>query len=202
MSWRSTASKAAALLGLRLTGPSCGGGSSPVAPDDQERLAILKISYYRALTHPKTQKLEATYRVIMSTSWQDRIGESPRDPFVKAAPGKLFRGFLKDTLMMSYVRELREKLEIDRLISANTDDQNSLDLLARATNPQETTFMRAITIATDRGSKSYFFRDQQRSGKVELVEIFLRCERYISRLVDSNTIQVEITTDRASPLDR
>src|ERR1051325_11417935 len=69
---------------------------------------ILKISYFRGLPDGKTKKPEPIYRVIMSESWRDRVGESPREPLAKAAPGKLYVGFLSDAEVASYFQKLQE----------------------------------------------------------------------------------------------
>ena len=78
-------------LALLLAG--CG-GTSTSRPDDppEGEVAPIKISYFRAYAEPRTQRLEPSYRAVMSHGWKDRLGESPRDVLVKAAPKKLYTG--------------------------------------------------------------------------------------------------------------
>lgn len=161
----------------------------------------LKISYFRAYPEPKTQKLEPSYRVVMSYGWKDRFGESPRDILVKAAPRKLFTGFLSDAELRRYVKLLREK-GLEKLRPRDTDGLNPQELHRLALHPQETSFTRVITLATDKGSRSFYFRDQQVSK--ELIETFVLCEAIVTRITEySMQVQVVVPEkERVVPRDR
>jgi len=161
----------------------------------------LKISYFRAYPEPKTQKLEPSYRVVMSYGWKDRFGESPRDILVKAAPRKLFTGFLSDAELRRYAKLLREK-GLEKLRPRDTDSLNPQELNRLALHPQETSFTRVITLATDKGSRSFYFRDQQVSK--ELIETFVLCEAIVTRITEySMQVQVVVPEkERVVPRDR
>src|SRR6185503_12582386 len=98
MSWKTTVLRLAAAAALALGIPACGGstGGTVAEPSSSDDPAILKLSYFRALPEPKTKKLEPNYRVVMSESWRDRMGDGPREPLAKAAPGKIYMGYVPD----------------------------------------------------------------------------------------------------------
>lgn len=178
-----------------LSAPGCGGG-----PETQEE-PILKISYYRAYTDPRTKQLEASYRVVMSNSWKDRVGESPRDPLVRAAPRKLYSGFLPDAEMAKYVKLLRE-FGIEDLPPVNTEDLKPEELHRLALDPKQTSYTRVITIGTDKWQRSYLYASVHRPGGEKLIPIFTKCEALVTRIVEYS-IQTRIYTDRtAIPKDR
>ena len=188
MSWRSTRCSLllAALLGCA---PS---GSSDSSDAPAEEGSPLKISYFRAYPEPKTKKLEATYKAVMSATWRERVGESPRDPLVKAAPGKLYLGFLSDVELAKYHRILKE-FGIEKLRSQETDGLNPQLLNRLALDSTKTSFTRVITIASDKKSRSYYYPDQQASGDPELIQIFVKCESFVLRIVEYS-IQVGVST--------
>ncbi|HEX7899373.1 MAG TPA: hypothetical protein VF950_16525 [Planctomycetota bacterium] len=191
------------LLALSVVEGLAGCASTSPAPETPVEGDVdpLKISYFRAYAEPKTQKLEPSYRAVMSYGWKDRLGESPRDVLVKAAPKKLYTGFLSDGEMRKYVKLLKD-YGIDALIARDTETLNPQELNRLALHPQETSFTRVITIATDKGSKSYYFRDQQRSK--ELIEKFVKCESFITRVTEySMQVQVVVPEkERVIPRDR
>ncbi len=197
MRMRSTRSLSAVLL---LAG--CGGTTTSYPDDPPEgEPAPLKISYFRAYAEPRTQRLEPSYRAVMSHGWKDRLGESPRDVLMKAAPKKLYTGFLSDAEMRKYVRLLRD-YGLDALRSVDTDGLNPQELNRLALHPQESTFTRVFTVATDKGSKSYRFRDQQISA--DLIAKFVKCESFITRITEYS-MKVEVLVpekDRVIPRDR
>ena len=194
MSMRSIASSLAALF-LLLALPGCGDGGTAVRSDDSATGDVLKISYFRVNPEPKTKKPEPTYRVVMSEGWRQAMGESPREPFAKAAPNKVFRGFANDPQMARYVRELKD-LGIERLKPRNPDDFNPTELYQKAMNPQSTEFTRVITVGNDKAAKSYYYQDQQSSK--ELIEIFYKCEILTSRIMDGHTLSVRVVTPRTA----
>lgn len=161
----------------------------------------LKISYFRAYPEPKTQKLEPSYRAVMSYGWKDRLGESPRDVLVKAAPKKLYTGFLSDAEMRKYVRLLKD-YGLETLVARDTETLNPQELNRLALHPVETSFTRVITVATDKGSKSYYFRDQQKSK--DFIEKFVKCESFITRITEYS-MQVRVVVpekERVIPRER
>src|SRR5438046_284205 len=107
MSWRSTAFKVLAIAGVAALAPGCGGTSGSTRPDEVPSEGPLKISYYRTNPEPKTKRPEPTFKVLMSNSWRDLFGESPRDPLTKAAPGKIFKGSGADIVVARYIRDLK-----------------------------------------------------------------------------------------------
>jgi hypothetical protein len=155
---------------------ACGGGSGPGPSSDDP--IILKISYFRALPDPKTKRLEPNYRVVMSESWHDRMGEGPREPLAKAAPGRIYMGYVPDVRMAKYMSRLKE-FGMDDLKSRNPDELKPDDFGRLAINPQETNFTRIFTVGNEKGAKSYYFRDQQTSK--ESIEKFVKCEAFIMR---------------------
>jgi len=181
---------AAAVLALAV--PACGGSTGgTVAESSPDDPAILKLSYFRALPEPKTKKLEPNFRVVMSESWRDRMGDGPREPLAKAAPGKIYMGYVPDAQMVRYVKKLKE-LGIDDLVAKPTESLNPEAFGRLALNPQETSFTRVLTIGDEKGSRSYYYRDQQTSK--ELIEKFVKCETFISRACEY-AIQVRTMSD-------
>ena len=179
---------------VALAVPACGGSTTggtvaePSSPDDP---AILKLSYFRALPEPKTKRLEPNFRVVMSESWRDRMGDGPREPLAKAAPGKIYMGYVPDVQMVRYVKKLKE-LGIEDLVAKPTESLNPEAFSRLALNPQETSFTRVLTIGDEKGSRSYYYRDQQTSK--ELIEKFVKCETFISRACEY-AIQVRTMSD-------
>ena len=200
MSSRNIVSRAAVGAALAALLSACGGtsGSGGTAVDTSNDIAILKISYFRALPEPRTKKLEATYRVVMSKSWQDRVGDSPKEPLARAAPGKTYLGYVSDAEMVRYVRKLKE-FGIDDLVGANPDELKPEDFNRLSLNPQETSFTRVFTVGSDKGSKSYWYRQQQTSK--ELIEKFVKCEAFVVRVCE-NSIQVRTMTDPLPPRNK
>ena len=192
MSWKTIVCRLAAAAVLALAVPACGGSNggavSESSPDDP---AILKLSYFRALPEPKTKKLEPNFRVVMSESWRDRMGDGPREPLAKAAPGKIYMGYIPDVQMVRYVKKLKE-LGIDDLKPQPTESLNPEAFARLALNPQETSFTRVLTIGDEKGSRSYYYRDQQ--GSREQIEKFVKCETFISRACEY-AIQVRTMSD-------
>lgn len=194
MSWKTTVCRLSAVAMLALGLPGCGGSTGTVAeqPSSDDPF-IYKMSYFRALPEPKTKRLEPHYRVVMSESWRDRMGESPREPLAKAAPGRIYMGYVPDSHMMRYEKKLRE-LGLDDLKprAAETLDPEAFGRMA--INPNETSFTRIFTVGTDKGSRSYYYRDQQTSK--DLIEKFIKCETFISRACE---YAIQVTT-RSDPL--
>ena len=193
MSWNTTFLRLAAAAALALGIPACGGstGGTVAEPSSSDDPAILKLSYFRALPEPKTKKLEPNYRVVMSESWRDRMGDGPREPLAKAAPGKIYMGYVPDAQMVRYVKKLKE-LGIDDLIAKPSESLNPEAFSRLALNPQETSFTRVLTLGDEKGSRSYYYRDQQTSK--ELIEKFVKCETFISRACEY-AIQVRTMSD-------
>ena len=187
---------------LLMAVPGCGGGG---ADERGESLPgsgeILKISYFRAYTDPRTKQLEATYRAVMSNSWKDRVGESPRDPIVRAAPRKLYTGFLTDSEMAKYLKLLQD-FGIEKLPPVNTEELRPDELNRLALDPRTTAYTRVITVGTDKWQKSYRYSDVHLPGSEKLIPIFTKCEALVTRVVEYS-IQTRIYTDRTTvPKDR
>ena len=193
MNWKTIGCRLAAVAVLALAVPACGGstGGTVAEPSSSDDPAILKLSYFRALPEPKTKKLEPNYRVVMSESWRDRMGDGPREPLAKAAPGKIYMGYVPDAAMVRYVKKLKE-LGIDDLVAKPTESLNPEAFARLSLNPQETSFTRILTIGDEKGSKSYYYRDQQTSK--DLIEKFIKCETFISRACEY-AIQVRTMSD-------
>ena len=193
MSWRSTVFRLAALALAAGLLPSCG------AEIRDESLGgdILKISYYRVNPEAKTKRPEPTYRVLLSNSWHDHVGENPREPYPQAAPGQVYKGFADDIVVRRYLDKL-QGMGLLSLRARNPDDVNSRALLSMAIDPKEMDskegyYTRVITVGTDKGAKSYFYRDQQTSP--EGIETFRTCERYVASVMAGHTIKVQVLTD-------
>lgn len=189
MSSRSIVSRLALLAAAGIL-PSCGGGND-VRVDEGPAGDILKISYYRVNPEPKTKRPEPTYRVVMSRSWQERLGDNPREPLPKAAPRQVYKGFPEDVVMHRYVDRLRG-LGLDRLKSRNPDDVNPTALFQMAMDPTKGNLARVITVGTDKSAKCYFASDQAPGADSD---VFIKCEMYVIQIMAGHTIKVEIVTD-------
>jgi len=175
--------------------PGCGGegggSSAQLSPDNPEGIAILKITYFRALPEAKTKRPEPTFRAVMSESWRDRVADGPREPLAKAAPGKVYMGYVTDAEMVRYVKKLKE-MGLDDLKASRPEDYDP-DLFSRKSlNPSETSYTRVFTVGDEKGAKSYYYRDQQTA--TDLIQKFVKCEAFVARACE-NSINVRATTD-------
>lgn len=180
-------------------GPSTTSSTSEVPPEAEAD--PLKVAYYRAYPDPKTKRLEASYRAVMSHGWKDRVGESPREILMKAAPGKVFTGFLSDAELRRYVKLLKDN-GLEKLTPRDSDSFNPQEIHQFALHPKESEYTRVITVATDKGSKSYYYRDQQKTA--ELINTFRQCEKIIARITEYS-MKVEVIVpekDRVIPRNR
>ena len=188
MSSRSIVSRLAALGLAAALLPSCGGGGSSTRSDDPPQEGPLKICYFRTNLEPKTKRPEPTFKVVMSNSWQQILGESPRDPLTKAAPGKVFKGFAADVVVARYISRLRD-VGLDQLDPQNADDANPVLIYQQATSPVERDHPRIITVGTDKAAKSYYFKGQLTEEKSRA---FIACEKLVSAIMDGNVMLVTI----------
>ena len=191
MSWRVIASSLLALAGC-----SSGTLTADVAPEGE----ALKISYFRSNINPSARKYEPTYKVIMSDTWRDRVGQAPREPFGKAAPGAVYVGYLPDRQVKGYFQKLKD-LGIDGLVASEPESYDPQALYKDAKDPHWSEYARVFTIGTDAWHKSYSFRDQQRSGDLRKVETFVKCERLVAMMVQmalhtQTEVQPVFRTDR------
>ena len=161
-----------------LIGACSGGGGGAAAPDPVEDGAILKISYFRAFPEAKTKRLKPAFRAVMSKSWQDRMGDGPREPLAKAAPREVYLGYLPDVTMAKYVKKLQE-FGLDDLKSRKTEELKPEDWGRLAVDPQQTSLTRVFSVGNDKGSRSFYYRDQQTDP--ESIQKFVKCEAYILR---------------------
>ncbi|MBI3857856.1 MAG: hypothetical protein HY293_19415 [Planctomycetes bacterium] len=181
MSFRNTASRVPVLAALACLLASCSGGgggvSSSAGPSSDDPL-VLKISYFRALPDGRTKKLECHFRCVMSESWRDRMGDSPREPLAKGAPGRIYMGYVADPKMALYLKRLKE-FGLNDLIPMKPEEIRPEDLARASLDPTKTSFIRVFTVGDEKGSKSYYYPHQQTSK--DLIEKFVKCETYISR---------------------
>lgn len=185
-------------LGLAAFLAGCGDGGTAVRPSGEGPPGeVLKISYFRVNLEPKTKRPEPTYKVVMSESWRQVLGEGPREPFQKAAPNKVFKGFANDPVMAKYVRELRS-LGLDKLRSQNPDDCNPNDLHQRALGPKGD-LARVITVGSDKNARSYHFTDQPNE---DLAKLYIKCEMLVSQIMDGHTLSVRVVTPRTAIPDK
>lgn len=152
-----------------------GTGSRPAGPEDP---AILKISYFRAFPDGKSKRLECFFRCVMSESWKDRMGDGPREALAKAAPGRVYMGYVADLRMALYLKKLKE-FGLDDLQPCRTEDLKPEEFGRLALNQTETSFTRVFTVGDDKGSRSYYYRHQQ--DRKDRIEKFVKCEAYILR---------------------
>ena len=169
---------ASSLVLACLVGACSGSGSSAPAPDPVEDGAILKISYFRAFPEAKTKRLKPAFRAVMSKSWQDRMGDGPREPLAKAAPREVYLGYLPDITMAKYVKKLQE-FGLEDLKSRKTDELKPEEWGRLAVDPQQSSLTRIFTVGTDKGARSFYYRDQQTDP--ESIQKFVKCEAYILR---------------------
>jgi hypothetical protein len=106
------------------------------------------------------------------------MGDGPREPLAKAAPGQIYIGYIPDERMALYLKRLKE-FGLDDLKPRNPDELKPDDFSRLAMNPEETSFTRVLTVGDEKGARSYWFRDQQTSE--DLIKKFVKCEAYISR---------------------
>lgn len=188
----------AVLLAGCASGGGAGGDAFAGSSGPEPEGAILKVAYFRAYAEPRTKRLEPTYKAVMTNTWRERLGESPRDGQVKAAPGKLFLGFLSDAELRKYVRILKE-FGLDTLESVDTDSLNAAELHRLSLDPKETSFTRVITVADEKGSRSYLFKGQPTTDQRAT---FVKCEAFVLRIVEYS-IQITVgATHRVFPTDR
>jgi len=192
MSSRSIAFRLAALGFLAALHPGCGGSDSPAVADTPDGLYIAKITYFRALAE-KGKRPEATFRAVMSESWRDRVADGPKEPLAKAAPGKIYLGYIPDSEMFRYVKRLKE-FGLNDLKASKPEDHNPEEFNRKALNPAETSFTRVFSVGDEKGTRSYYFRDQQASGQKELVEKFVKCESFVIRACE-NSVNWSVSTD-------
>lgn len=195
MNWKGSILRRPALAALLLLS-ACASSGAPreeAAAPAEEVGEILKISYFRGLQDGRTKRLEPIYRVVMSKSWQDRIGESPREPLARAAPGRIYVGFLEDAEMQTYFRKLRE-FGIDKLKSRPPAEFNPEEFQRLAVDPNRNSYTRVFTIGTDKWAKSYYYADHHVPGGEPLIPIFTKCEAFVSRACE-NSINVRTMTD-------
>jgi hypothetical protein len=157
---------------------SGGGGGSAPAPDPLEDGAILKITYFRAFPEAKTKRLKPAFRAIMSQSWQDRMGDGPREPLAKAAPGEIYLGYIADVTMAKYVKKLQE-FGLDALKSRKPEELKPEEWARLAVDPQQSSLTRIFTVGSDKSARSFYYRDQQTDP--ESIQKFVKCEAYIMR---------------------
>lgn len=195
MSWRNIGCNL--FLGALVAGCAGSGGVSTMDSSGApaEVSGAFKISYFRAYPAPRTRKLEPTFRVVMSESWRDRVGDGPRNPLIQAAPGKIFKGFMFDRDMRR-MYEFLKKFGIHKLKARDPEEWNFREMNMLAKHPQHTSFIRVITIGSDKWAKSYYYRDQNvgpgsEEEIKERIKIFVKCEAFVSRVVDSNSIQIQ-----------
>lgn len=195
MSCRTIVCRLAAAAALAMSAQACGGpsGGTIAEQSSSDDPFIFKMSYFRALPEPRTKKLEPHFRVVMSESWRDRMGESPREPLAKAATGRIYMGYVPDGHMSRYEKKLKE-LGLDDLKSRATETLDPEAFGRLSLNSAETTFTRVFTVGNDKGSKSYYYRDQQTSR--DLIEKFVKCETFISRACE---YAIQVTT-KSDPL--
>src|SRR5262245_11655644 len=183
MSLRTIVCKAALLLALAGALSSCAGegGVSNSAGPSSDDPSVLKISYFRAFPDGKTKRLECFFRCVMSASWKDRMGDGPREPLATAEPGRVYMGYVADVKMALYLKRLKE-FGLDDLQPCRTEELNPEKFSRLALNQTETSFTRVFTVGDEKGSRSYFYRDQQ--DKKDRIEKFIKCEAYILRAVE------------------
>ncbi|HYF01421.1 MAG TPA: hypothetical protein VEJ18_21035 [Planctomycetota bacterium] len=180
------------------SGDASGRSASGDAPAGDPEGAILKVAYFRAYAEPRTKRLEPTYKAVMTNSWREKLGESPRDGLVKAAPGKLFLGFLSDAELRKYVRILKD-FGLDTLEHVDTDSLNPAELQRLSLDPKETSFTRIITVADEKGSRSYTFKGQPTTDQRAA---FIKCEAFVLRIVEYSIHITVGATHRVFPADR
>jgi hypothetical protein len=161
-----------------LAGACSGGGGSAPAPDPVEDGAILKITYFRAFPEAKTKRLKPAFRAIMSQSWQDRMGDGPREPLAKAAPGEIYLGYVADISMAKYVKKLQE-FGLNDLQARKPEDLKPEDFARLSVDPKTSSLTRVFTVGSDKNARAFVYTDQQINP--ESIQKFVKCEAYIMR---------------------
>ena len=174
-----------------LAGACSGGGGSAPAPDPVEDGAILKITYFRAFPEAKTKRLKPAFRAIMSQSWQDRMGDGPREPLAKAAPGEIYLGYVADISMAKYVKKLQE-FGLNDLQARKPEDLKPEDFARLSVDPKTSSLTRVFTVGSDKNARAFVYTDQQINP--ESIQKFVKCEAFVARACE-NTIRVTATTD-------
>jgi hypothetical protein len=171
----------------------CGGASGPEPSSDDP--VVLKLAYFRSLQEPKTKRLEPNYRAVMSESWKDRMGEGPKEPLARAAPGRIFLGSVPDLQMAKYLRRLRE-FGLEDLRPRRTEELKPEEFGRACVDPQKSSLIRIFTVGTEQGSRSYLYTDQQTSE--DTIQKFIKCEAYIMRACEY-AVNVRATSDPLPP---
>jgi hypothetical protein len=140
--------------------------------------AILKITYFRAFPEAKTKRLKPAFRAIMSQSWQDRMGDGPREPLAKAAPGEIYLGYVADISMAKYVKKLQE-FGLNDLQARKPEDLKPEDFARLSVDPKTSSLTRVFTVGSDKNARAFVYTDQQINP--ESIQKFVKCEAYIMR---------------------
>jgi hypothetical protein len=178
MSLRTIASRIVALAAMGVALASCAGEKGSVSSSSPDDPTVLKVSYFRAFPDGKSKRLECFFRCVMSESWKDRMGDGPREALAKAAPGRVYMGYVADVKMALYLKKLRE-FGLDDLQPCRTEDLKPDEFSRLALNQTETSFTRVFTVGDEKGSRSYYYRHQQ--DRKDRIEKFVKCETYILR---------------------
>jgi hypothetical protein len=106
------------------------------------------------------------------------MGDGPREPLAKAAPREVYLGYLPDVTMAKYVKKLQE-FGLEDLKSRKTEELKPEEWARLAVDPQQTSLTRVFSVGTDKGARSFYYRDQQTDP--ESIQKFVKCEAYILR---------------------
>jgi hypothetical protein len=201
MSWRRTGCfRFPALVLVAAIVPSCGPSGTSVRPEGEP--LPLKISHFRSYEDQRTKKLVPTYRAVMSYGWKDRVGESPRETLMAAAPRSAqYLGYAEDEKMARYVRDL-EDFGIGKLIGVDPETLKPQELAALSQHPVQHNFHRVFTVGTDKGARSYYYFDHHKPGRERLLEIFLKCESYVVSVMQGYSASTRIWTTPVQTRDR
>lgn len=194
MRFRSIASSLLALS-------ACAGASDTNDGPDPASGKLLKVTYLRFETDPRTKRTTPQYRVMISYSWREKFGDVANEPLAKLfrhGARRPFLGGVPDEKMEFLLRALRNR-GIDKLVSVRPEDLDLVALNQTEKDPELAKRTRIITIGDGTVHRSYQFKDVGISD--DLARIFSGCETDVLRMAIQYTAQVTTETSPVVPKD-
>lgn len=183
---------------------ACSGGSGSNTTDDgpdPSQGKILKVTILRFHTDERTRKPVPEYRVMLSSAWKAKYGETPREPMARLyrrGSRSPFLGEVPDEKLVQLLHELDRK-GIAKLKSVDPETIDLVALQNAERNETESQVTRIITIGDDQGSRSYLLKTI--APFTEERKIFDACEREVLKMAVQFTAQVSVSSNPVAPKD-
>jgi len=186
---------------LLLALAACGGPNTNTNDDGPApgQGKIVKVTYLRFHIDERSRKPVPEYRVMLSSSWKAKYGESPNDPFsslYRRGSRSPFLGEVPDEKMEQLIREL-DRHGIAKLRGKDPESVDRVMLQNAEKDVNEATFTRVITVGDEKGSRSYLYRDNQLSE--DTIRAFTSCEKEVIKMAIQYTAQVSVGSSPVTP---